>query len=344
MNADGITLKQSEKKVKKKNEILIIQKRHKKCFFIIIIVIIILGSFFISFKFLFSKNYNNYNSINNINITELIQNEKYFDDKVCRFIKIRLKNRIQPFGFEDELSFIISLILCKIPFSFIRFSDGEDFIMTGTSYSTNRDNWAWNNTNKKFQDSLIESASICTTPYNFIGIPCKNWYNHSKSILSFSKCTNSKYMSYTSLFYNKNYKFFQNWITKFIKSSNRWKIILVANSLIKEDISWAYKFFPIPEHVIEKWDELSASLLPKLADEVKQKDIIFFVSAGPAANLIISYLVKINNKNIYIDFGSAIEFITKGFSTRSYSKIGGETALLGCESFYLENQAPIYIE
>ena len=91
MNADRITLKQGEKKVKKKNEILIIQKRHKKCFFIIIIVIIILGSFFISFKFLFSKNYNNYNSINNINIAELIQNEKNFDDKVCRFFKLGLK-------------------------------------------------------------------------------------------------------------------------------------------------------------------------------------------------------------------------------------------------------------
>ena len=129
-----------------------------------------------------------------MNITELIQNETYFDEKVCQFIKRKLKNRLRPFEFEDELSFIISLILCKIPFSFIKFSDGEDFIMTGTSYSTNRDNWAWNNTNKKFQDSLIESASICTTPYNFIGIPCKNWYNHSKSILSFSKCTNSKYI------------------------------------------------------------------------------------------------------------------------------------------------------
>ena len=101
---------------------------------------------------------------------------------------------------------------------------------------------------------------------NFIAIPCKNWFETSKSILSYSNCTTSKYMSYATVFINKNFKLFQNWIVKFINSSNRWKIILVANSLVKKDLTWGYKFFPIPENGVEKWDELSASLLPKLED------------------------------------------------------------------------------
>ena len=343
MNTDTVSLKKRKKKTKQNNEIMINKKKYKKCFYIIITFIVIISSLVSSFVFIFNRN-DNKNYISNVNITELIQNETYFDDKVCKFIKKKLKSRMQPFEFEEELSFIISLILCKIPFSFLRFADSEDSIMTGVRFSFDKDNWVWDINNKKFQESLIESVSICTSQNNFIGIPCKNWFQHSKSILSFSKCSNSKYMSYTKVFYNKNYKFFQNWIVKFINSSNRWKIILIANSLIKEDISWAYKFFPIPEHAIEKWDELSSSLLPKLAYEAKQNDIMFFVSAGPAANIIISYLVKINNNNIYIDFGSAIEFITKGFSTRSYSKIGGATSLLRCEPFYLKNQIPIYIE
>ena len=94
-------------------------------------------------------------------------------------------------------------------------------------------------------------------------------------------------MSYASVFINKNFEFFQNWIVKFINSSNRWKIVLVANYLINKDISWAYRYIPIPEHIVENWDKIRISLLHKLEKEAKKNDLIFFVSAGPAANIII---------------------------------------------------------
>ena len=80
-----------------------------------------------------------------MNITNLLENEINFDETICRFIKGKLKNRIQPLEYEEELSFIISLILCKIPFSFVRFGDGEEHIMTGKPFATARDKWAWNN-------------------------------------------------------------------------------------------------------------------------------------------------------------------------------------------------------
>lgn len=97
--------------------------------------------------------------------------------------------------------------MCIIPFSFIRFGDGENSIMKGYKYNVLTDNWHWNFKNKEFQDSLIESSSICINNNSFIGIPCKNWIEVSKSILSFSKCSSSKYMSYATLFINKNYQF-----------------------------------------------------------------------------------------------------------------------------------------
>lgn len=122
-------------------------------------------------------------------------------------------------------------------------------------------------------------------------------------------------MSYATLFINKNYPFFKDWILRFINNSNRWKIILVANSIIQTDITWAYKFVPVPDHLIENWDKYCISLLSKLSRQAKKNNLIFFVSAGPAANIIISYLVKINNNNIYIDFDSSIEFITKIYNS-----------------------------
>ena len=323
-----------------KNIKIAYSKKPSIIFYSIIIFIIIILNLLIS-SFIFKFNNDNYKNNKNLNITELIENNTNFDHNICHFIKRKLKNRKHPFDYEDELSFFISLIICKIPFSFIRFGDGEEHIMAGKRINTITDKWFWNNTNKKFQESLIESSSICINSNNFIAIPCKNWNFISKSILSFSKCNNSKFMSFSTVFINKNFQFFQNWINKFINSSKRWKIILVANSLINKDISWAYKYFPIPDHIVEKWDELRESLLKKLENEAKNNNLIFFISAGPAANIIITYLIKINNKNIYIDFGSAIETITKGFSTRSYTK-NGSNSLARCEQFYIENHLPIY--
>jgi len=267
-------------------------------------------------------------------------NKIIIDDILCEKTLKRLYNRTKPFEYEDELIFMIDLISCDIPFSFIRFGDGENSIMLGKELSA-MDKWHWNPNNKLLRDSLIESSSICTYDNCFIGIPCKNWIKISQSILSFSKCTSSKLMSYATIFINKNYKYFKNWIIRYINSSNRRKIILIANSIINKNISWAYKFFPVPNNLVDKWDIYSLSLLPKLINLAKKNNLIFFVSAGPASNIIIYKLNKINNKNIYIDFGSSLEFITKGYSTRCYSD-NGELSQRGCENFILKDKLLIY--
>ena len=330
----------------KENKINI--KNFRNLFYIFFTIIIILNFIFFSNIFIRNKIILN-NIYKNINITYLIDNiTKSIKNKIssndieCKLVENMLKSRTQPFDFENELLFFTNLISCKIPFSFIRFGDGENSIMKGIKLNAKVDKWYFNPKNKKFQESLIKSSSICINHNSFIGIPCKNWIKVSKSILSFSKCSNAKYMTYATLFINKNYPFFKEWILHFINSSKRWKIILVANSIIHKNIEWAYKFYPIPDHLIENWNKYSISLLSQLSIQAKQNDLIFFISAGPAANIIISYLNKINNNNIYIDFGSSIEFITKGYTTRPYAKTG-KASNHRCEPFFLKNKSLIYI-
>ena len=106
-------------------------------------------------------------------------------------------------------------------------------------------------------------------------------------------------MPYATLFINKNYNVFKDWIHHFINVPNRWKIILIANKIIKRNITWAYKFFPVPDYIVEIWDNFVSSLLSKLSFEARENELIFFVSAGPAANIIISHLIKINSNKIY---------------------------------------------
>ena len=232
--------------------------------------------------------------------------------------------------------FILNLIQCKIPFSLIRFGDGENAIMRGESFGSKKDKWHWNSNNKKFQKSLIESSNICNSHNSFIGIPC---HEIAKSILSFSNCSSSKYISYSTLFINKNFELFKYWIFGFINSKNRWKIILASNSNINTNIEWAYQFIPIPDNIVENWNNYNQQLLSKLSELAKYNNLIFFISAGPASNIIISYLTRVNNKNIYLDFGSSIEFITKGYSTRSYYNKNSRTSKLRCESFILKNKS-----
>jgi hypothetical protein len=138
------------------------------------------------------------------------------------------------------------------------------------------DNWHWETNNKKFRQKLIESASICINNNSFIGIPCKNWYRISESILSFSNCTSSKYMTYSTVFTNNNFKIFKSWITHYITSYYRRKIILVANSVINKNINWAYKFIPIPTHLVENWDDYSFKLLSELSKLTKLNDYLIF--------------------------------------------------------------------
>ena len=158
---------------------------------------------------------------------------------------------------------------------------------------------------------MIESSNMCNEENHFIGLPCKNWQKITDAIFTHSNCTSSKYMSYTTVFVNRNYNRFKEWVLKYINSKNRRKIILIANSIINKDISWADQFFPVYNNLIDNWETDGTELINKLSIVAKQNKLIFFVSAGPAANIIISKLTKINIQNIYIDFGSAIEFITK---------------------------------
>ena len=270
-----------------------------KCIlFIFILSFFIINSLNFSSIFLRTRKFQNNLKLDK-NITKLILKNTILDNTECIYIKNLLKKRTQPFDFENELIFFASLISCKIPFSFVRFGDGENNIMIGKTIESKQDNWLYLPKNHKFRSSLIESSNICLKSHNFIGIPCKNWIKISESILSFSNCNSSKYMSYATLFINKNYKVFKYWIHHFINVPNRWKIILIANKIIKRNISWAYKFFPVPDNIVEIWDNFGSSLLSKLSFEARENELIFFVSAGPAANIIISHLIKINRNNIY---------------------------------------------
>ena len=107
-------------------------------------------------------------------------------------------------------------------------------------------------------------------------------------------------MSYSALFINKNFKIFKEWILRFINSKNRWKIIFVTNSNINTNIYWSYKFFHIPDYIVENRNNISQPLIANLSKGAKNNNLIFFILASPTANILVSYPIQINNKNTHI--------------------------------------------
>ena len=107
-------------------------------------------------------------------------------------------------------------------------------------------------------------------------------------------------MSYSALFINKNFKIFKEWILRFINSKNRWKIIFVTNSNINTNIYWSYKFFHIPDYIVENRNNFSQPLIANLSKGAKNNNLIFFILAGPTANILVPYPIQINNKNTHI--------------------------------------------
>ena len=142
------------KNLEKRNDEIKINVKKMDKHLIKITLIILLSYIFFSFAFIRNKIFiNNLNK--NMNITNLIKSEKNSKVSDCVLVKNLFINRTHPFDFENELLFFTNLISCKIPFSFIRFADGENLIMKGQRINS-PDKWDWNPNNKKFQDSLIK--------------------------------------------------------------------------------------------------------------------------------------------------------------------------------------------
>ena len=119
MKSDEIIILNNNKKVKGniiKNSIIQI----RKIFYLLIIIILSL---------LFQKTNFKNNFYKKKAIFPIIQNENYSITNNCSIVKEQLDKRTQPFNYENEFYFFTSIISCKIPFSFIRFADGEEYII-----------------------------------------------------------------------------------------------------------------------------------------------------------------------------------------------------------------------
>ena len=90
----------------------------KKIFYISIVLLFLLNIIIFSIIFTNHKKENN-NILKNMNISDSIPNQNMFDDNYCLLVKNKLRNRTQPFDFQNEFIFFTDLISYAIYCNFL---------------------------------------------------------------------------------------------------------------------------------------------------------------------------------------------------------------------------------
>jgi hypothetical protein len=215
--------------------------------------------------------------------------------------------------YSNCLDYFINRIKNKKNFALMRCADGEYFISKNENL-TNCDNWTFKKDsilNKHFNNSL---NMIQTNVFYGISGPsddkniCDYWYNN---------ITNTHNITYSNIFVNKNYKKWE----EFLKNAN-YNCVLISQIQPSNGKLGGMKiidYLSIDKYLVNKWDteyENYFQLVSNLARNYT--NILFFVSAGPLANIFIHRMYLENPNNTYIDCGSSIDFLTKGVYTRPY--------------------------
>ena len=217
--------------------------------------------------------------------------------------------------YSNCLEYFINRIKNKEHFAIMRMGDGEHSISIDKSIKVQAsDDWKYEEKsilNKHFNDSL---TMIHTNVFYGVSGPsdskeiCDYWYKN---------IPNTHNITYANIFVNKN---FEKW-EDFLKNA-KYNCVLISQVYPSSGKLGGMKiidYLPVDKYLVNKWDteyENYFQLVSKLARS--HTSLLFFVSAGPLANIFIHRMYLENPNNTYIDCGSSIDFLTKGIYTRPY--------------------------
>ncbi len=214
--------------------------------------------------------------------------------------------------FNQDLDFLLSKIIKKEPFAFARYADGELAVMRN-HHITGCDGWSVTEQDKPFAEELKTSLSHKEDNY-FYGISCpccdSPAHIHFKNLLypRWNKTT------FSNLFVNSNWKKSYNF---FMGYENK---IFICNENAKLNVP----FVKVPADVLNSF-RTNKEVLKKYYSEIARNhsNVLFCISAGPLAELIIHWMYTENPENQYVDIGSCLDVHIHGKATRSYHTQNG---------------------
>jgi len=205
---------------------------------------------------------------------------------------------------KTDLEKIIDLIKKEIPFSLIRFGDGEKNILD--NIPCKRKGFEFNSEhpmNKLFRSELQESLEYKSKNY-FVGT------NHP----DLKKQVKSQNIS-ASLFVNANYLVFLEKMIPILRKREAILICHIDGKIHKLPFELEKKYTLYNQAWLHE-DCIEDYILNYLS--LKKKQRIVLVAGGPFSNVLIHRLWKINKRHIFLDVGSVFDTFLFGKNTRKY--------------------------
>lgn len=236
--------------------------------------------------------------------------------------------------FRNDIKFFEEKLKNKKPFSFLRFSDGEMFIMQGKTLALNENgclagdifypnNWAKedhkyidNQNHAYIREELIKSFKFKSDNY-YKGISCRCCVGNDNFQYFLDLSDQDKNLTWANLFVNNNYPYYLTNILPLFSSYEN--VILVANENCNLDrlpfnVS---KFFKVGYNCIIS----NYNLINEIAEYLKTSNIdksLFLFSASSLSQLIIHKLYQINKNNTYINIGTTLNHLLGLSCNRGY--------------------------
>lgn len=239
-------------------------------------------------------------------------------------------------NFKDDFLKIINKLKSGENFSFIRFSDGELFILQnkklilnssgtyvdevlcGPAYAPEDHKSFIPLQHEYFRKKLEESLTFHKKNY-FVGISCKCCVgqqncDYMKNLYG----QEDEYLTWSNLFVNSNYPLF---VQNFLPALKNKKVVFICNK--KADLS------KMPINVVKEFRIGTNAMIEQfnLSEEISQyikdndiKDHVFLFSASSLTNITAYELFKKHDNNTYIDIGTTMNIFMNLSIERSYLK------------------------
>ena len=208
--------------------------------------------------------------------------------------------RVFSHQFDEDIQTIINLIKKKENFTLARFADGEYACMNAL-HCNGIDGWTVGPEDKELAEDLTE-AYTHTEKNFFYGISCpccdlpKHEWLKEKTDHDWGNIT------YSNIFVNANFNTFAHFV---IEELDRPVVLIGNENAVQGGYPFTVKqFVPVKSDIVTWYRTDREQIHETFIDLAKQyEDTLFFVSAGPLSEIIISKMYKTNPNNTYVDVG-----------------------------------------
>ena len=198
-------------------------------------------------------------------------------------------------------------------FALVRYGDGERALMIGKEVHA-QEGWQAKNEITLLGRDLKNSLGFSNPNFVYaISCPCCDSEAYYWYLRHLKNCS----ITFANIFVNANFARFRQDFLNLKRDA-----VLITNYRGKDKTYGKLnvkRHYTISDDCVKFWAEEAANLIRQIIEETgHEKNLLYAVSTGPMSGLIIKALFENNPDNTYVDFGSAIDFITHDKITRPY--------------------------